>query len=249
MVSDKIKSLVIKTAGKILKTSGFLFHQNRLYFLGHYLEGSGKPLRLDERFYDLIRQQVYQNFLHLSEGYNSSKIIQKAYEGGFLPINPQRKNKLENDLYNSVGKFKAFVGAGYIYLEDYYEFYKWCGNVFHFKDNCTCELANDPDDKWSEVRILDLHHHLFKDKFVDEFTNKIIKLEQKFRKLSVAKNQTISGFVSRFFWGWKRFDFFSKKLVICISSRSFEVITFDRVFSEIGKPFYTFARIPFGEIK
>ena len=232
-------SKVVKLSGSALKLIGSIFNRTHIYFLGHYLEGSGKNLKLPEKFFPIILEDfkeslskmcgeeffwetsndtlvsLYESSLNEQEYDDSDELNFRGFGKikyvDFLVMRPYGRKKATHQLYHSIGKFKVIPGQGYLFIEDKYEFYSWCEKQTHFSD-CQCSYR-----WWSGINPKINFSFRF-----SEIIQRIVKdeIELKFRINKV-------------------------NLTIYLSKHEFGVNVSDKLFSFFGKPFYVFAKIPY----
>lgn len=232
---------LIKISGKALKLTGKVIKKNHLYFLGHYLEGSGKYLYLDRKFYPYIKEQFNYYVLNHFGAWD----IYKENEYFSIEVDTTENH----ELFNSIGKYKVFIGQGYLYVEDKYEFYAWCKENLHYAD-CKCNRQKD----WGSVeKTLDFRFiykiyttKWYQDYIMNKFLNVGFLDESNFKieKIKFGKILRLLEKARSFIKVIKLFDE-TVKIIIRISYITVEIS--DKFWAKLGKPFYIFAKIPLGE--
>ena len=204
---------MITLVGYVLQAFGMVFRKHHLFFLGHYLVGSGKTMGLPDRF----RTAVWDSYhTWVREECQQTRIV----------INPVG-HCLE--LYNSLGKAWVELCGDTLTLTDDYIFYPWCGNREHFA-NCGCKL-----EPWGtcsvivpgSIRAIKFIHKLFRNKISLDFDFTVVKHKKQWKFFSERRVGNLER-IRRLHRVWWSINIVADTLYIDVS---------DGIFAEVGKPF------------
>lgn len=204
--------MFIKLVGKLLKIVGKIFKRSDVYFLGHYLEGSGKYLKLWENYYPVVLKEFncqLNDWRHIRWASVNNDYISFLVPSGNDGI-----------LYNTLGKFKIRIGNGFLYLEDVYEFYPWCGNYDHF-NGCNC--SDNREKTWGRL-------------FREFYSNRVY--------LFLANRRGKSQKIYKLLETHKKINLKGGKIIITLSIYIISISICDSFWVEMGKPFPVLAKIP-----
>jgi len=124
-----------RIAGIVCKAVGWFIHRIDIAMLGHYLMGSGNPVRLDF----VSRRQFRVTF------FGRKRTLKDYLYGNWF------ENWQSTKMKNAVGKVLTVnVGDDELDWVDVYQFYPTCGQVGSHVAGCSCL----PKDKmWNEVTL------------------------------------------------------------------------------------------------